>query len=175
MSLNTAISKLDSEQIEFLLNNSIRKSSLLGYEFESLCFGSWKFLKETAPSLIKLGNFEKLIVEVFKDRKINIFVSDINNSNYNECLYFIFWIIDDLKHWTKTENEYLSAEPDPKLLVAGINDLNQFGELNTVDSLANGDVTKYEEIKQLPYHVIFDKQFKSKIEGNINRKLAKQK
>jgi len=175
MSFNIALLKIGVDEFTFLFKNSIRKSNLLNHEFESLHLSSWKFVKEIAPQLIKLGNFEKLIIEIFKDRGIGIFPADVNYSDYNECLYFLFWIIDEVKHWNETESKVLSAEPDVKLLAAGINELNQFGDLNTIDSLANGDVLKYEEIKMLPYHVIFDKQYKTNIENNINRKMAKQK
>ena len=175
MSFNAALQKLQPDQIEFLLKNSVRRSSILGYDFEGLHLGSWKFLKETAPILIKTGNFEKLIVEAFKDRGIGIFYSDVNNADYNECLYFIFWVIDEIQAINKMEADNLSADPDVKLLAAGINEMNQFGDLNTIDSLASGDITKYEQIKSLPYHVIFDKQLKTKVETNINKKLAKQK
>lgn len=177
MSFNAALQKLQPDQIEFLLKNSVRRSSILGYDFEGLHLGSWKFLKETAPILIKTGNFEKLIIEAFKDRGIGIFYSDVNNADYNECLYFIFWVIDEIQAINKMEADNLSADPDVKLLAAGINEMNQFGDLNTIDSLVIGWCGAYthEEVKNMPYHFIFDKQLKTKVETNINKKLAKQK
>ena len=175
MSFNAALSKISEDEFQFLMKNGIRSSVLNDFDFKSLIYNSFGFIKDTLPELIDKGDFERLIFEFFKDRKINLFICDIDRINYNEILYFLFWAKDELVMISKLEQEYLSAEPDIDLIAAGINEMNQFGDLNTIDSLANGDILKWEEIKKLPYNKVFDKQYKSVVEARIQKKLVKIK
>lgn len=174
MSFNLTLSKLSEEQFMFLMKNGKRSSVLNGFDFESLTEFSFKFVKKSIPELFKLGNFEKIIVEAFKDRGIGIFDVDVNFIKNNDCLYFIFWIKDELELWGKHEQQYLSGEPNIELMGAGINELDQFGLLNVIDSLAGGDITKHDAVWKMKYGHIFDKQWKSIIESKIQKKLAKQ-
>lgn len=175
MGFNQALAKLSEEDFQFLMNNGKRTKVLLNHDFESLIYCKWKFLKETLPDLIKKGNFEKLILEIFWDRNVYMFPPDIENIKPNDALSFIFWLKDEMDAISKMEQMNLSSDPDPDLMAAGINEMSQFGDLNVIDQLAGGDVLKWEQIKQLPYHVIFDKQLKALTEARIEKKLAKIK
>ena len=174
MSFNLAVSKLSEEQFMFLMKNGKRTSVLNNFDFESLTEFSFKFVKKRIVELFKSGNFERVIVEAFNDRGIVFFDCDVNFINNNDLLYFIFWIKDELELWAKNEQQYLSGEPNFELLAAGINELDQFGLLNIIDSLAGGDITKHESIWNMKYGHIFDKQWKSIIEAKVQKKLAKQ-
>lgn len=174
MVFNQALAELKQDDFEFLLKNGKRRSVLNGNDFESLCYSSYEFVKHTAPDLIKTGNFERLIYECFKDRGINIFPIEINHWNFNECLSFVFWIIDDLKHWVEMEHKHLNSEPDFDMLAAGINELNIFGDLNTIDMLAGGDILKWEEVKKLSYQKVFDKQLKCIKEAKFQKEYQKR-
>lgn len=174
MGFESALISLPQDKFDFLIKNGKRSHALNDYDFESLCYSSYKFVKETAPDLIKEGKFERLIFECFIDRKIYIFENDINNFDFNECLYFVLWIIDDLKYWSKMEQEHLSGEPDMDMMLAGINELNIFGDLNVIDMLAGGDVLKWEEVKKMTYQKIFDKQLKTIKEGKFQKEYSKR-
>lgn len=173
MGFNTAFSRLPEDDFLFIMKNGKRINVLLGYDFKSLIYSSFKFLKETLPDLIKNCNFEKLVLEMFMDRGVNVFTCDIDSIDYNEMLYFIFWVMDEMEAIAKMENTHLVSETDMDLISAGIQEMQQFGELNTIDSLAGGDVLKWEQVKLLPYHVVFDKQFKSIVEQRISKKYSK--
>lgn len=116
-----------------------------------------------------------MIIESFRDRGLHYFIPDINQMPFNDILYFIFWIKDELETISNLESTYLVSDTDPDLAAAGVADLNKFGDINTIDSLAGGDVLKWEEVKRLPYHVIFDKQLKNITENSIEKKLLKIK
>lgn len=175
MGFNQALSKLSEQDFQFMLTNGKRRSKLLDYDFDSLIYCRWKFLKETLPELIKIGNFEKLVLEIFKDRDVHLFPPDIESIDPNQVMHFILWIKDEMDAIGKMEQLNLSGDPDPDLNAAGIAELSQFGDMNTIDSLAGGDILKWEQVKKLRYHVIFDKQLKSIIESRIEKKLAKIK
>lgn len=175
MLINDNITKLSDFEMDFLLKNGKRSSVLHNFDFESLTLFSFKFVKKTMPNLLKVGNFDKLIFEAFKDRNQNIFEVDVNYFNFKEVLYFIFWLKDEMEHWAKMESDYLSSEPSADMLGAGINELDKFGINNVIDSLAGGDITKYEQIEAMSYGTIFDKQWKSSVENSIQKKLIKKK
>lgn len=174
MSFNVALSKLSEEQFMFLMKNGKRSSELNGFDFESLTEFSFKFVKKSIPELFKLGNFEKIIVEAFKDRGIGMFDCDVDFINNNDCLYFIFWIKDELELWSKNEQQYLSGEPNIDLMMAGISELDKFGLKNVIDSISLKWRMKEEEVWSKTYGWVFDEQWKSVIEASIQKKLAKQ-
>lgn len=175
MGFNKALLSIPEDKWSFILKNGKRQSKLDGFEFESLIYCTYGFIKNELPELIKIGDFEMLILKVFKDRSINLFPPDIDKMGYHDMLHFILWISDEIKLISRMEQEYLSGDSDIDLIAAGIHELNQFGEMNIIDSLAGGDMTKYKQIEAMPYNMIFDKQYKMIIEGIIQKRLAKIK
>ncbi len=175
MGFNSALSKLKEDDFNFMLKNGKRHSVLDGFDFQSLIYCSYGFIKYDLPELIKAGDFERLILKIFADRKIFLFHHDLNRIENNDILHFIFWVKDELEMIAKMEQDYLQSDTDPDLIQAGINELNQFGEQNTIDSLTGGDMTKENEIKALPYSRIFDRLLKMNIENGIQKRLIKIK
>lgn len=171
MSFNNYISSIEPERLSLMVKNGKRSSQLNGHDFRNLIYSSWKTVKETIPELIKANDFNKLIAELFRDRSIGMFESDVDYMDYNEVLYFIFWILDELDAIFKMEQNHLSSEPDSKLIMAGISELNQFGDLNSIDSLAIKYHVSHEEVKSWRYHKVFDLQLKSIIESRIEKKM----
>lgn len=57
----------------------------------------------------------------------------------------------------KTERETLISKPEAEELQAGVDRFARFGVLNRIDSLAGGDITKYDEVMMQPYSVVFAK------------------
>jgi len=173
MSFNLSIAKLSENELKNLIDNGKRVSKVDGFEFESAIHFSYGFVKEIIPNLIKIGNFEKLIASAFRDRGIGYQDNEIRWLDHNSLLQFVLWIKDEIEAINELEKNYLSSDPESDMISAGINDLNQFGLLNTIDQLAGGDILKWNEIRKLPYSVVFDKMYKNTIEGNIQKKMNK--
>ena len=72
-----------------------------------------------------------------------------------------------------TENKLLSSKPTPIEKQAGIDTFNKFGVMNTVNSLAGGDVLKWELVKQLPYEMYLTKLLMNKTESEYQKKYSK--
>lgn len=173
--LNSKLSQINQQDFNFLVKNGKRSSKLLNFDFESLIYLKWGLLKETLPSLFAKNDFEQLFFLMLKDRGLFPFFIDIQKIEINEAMSFILWIIDELKTISELESTYLRSDPDIKMMQAGINKLDQFGLINTLDNLAKGDVLKYDAIRNLPYNVIFDKQYMEVTKSEIEKKLAKIK
>lgn len=173
--LNQKLSQVNPDDFNFLIKNGKRSSKLLNFDFESLIYLKWTTLKETLPELFSKNDFEELFFLMLKDRGINCFKDDVSNIEVNHAMSFILWLIDEMKTIRELETTYLKSDPEIKLLQAGINKLDQFGLMNTLDNLTKGDILKYDQIRQLPYNVVFDKQYMEVIKNDIEKKLAKIK
>lgn len=173
--LNNKLQQISQEDFNFLVKNGKRSSILLNFDFESLIYCKWGFVKETLPELFLKNDFEQLFYLMLKDRGQNWFICDIQRISIKDVVSFILWIIDEMKSINELESQYLRSEPDIKMLQAGIQKLDQFGLLNTLDNLAKGDILKYDEIRNAPYNVIFDKQYMEVTKSDIEKKLSKIK
>lgn len=173
--LNSKLSQISQEDFNFLIKNGKRSSILFNFDFESVIYFKWGLVKEVVPELLVKGDLEQLYFLMLKDRGINVFKIDVENIEVSEAMSFYLWIIDELKSIRELESNYLSSDPDIKMMQAGIHKLNQFGINNTLDNLAKGDILKYNEIRNLPYNVVFDKQYMEVTKSEIEKKLAKIK
>jgi len=173
--LNQKLSQISQDDFNFLIKNGKRNSKLFNFDFESLIYLKWGLLKETLPYLFAKNDFEKLFYLMLQDRKKFVFLADVQKLEVNQAMSFILWLIDEMKTIRELESTYLRSDPDVKLLQAGINKLDQFGLMNTLDNLAKGDILKYDLIRELPYNVVFDKQYLEVTKSDIEKKLSKIK
>jgi len=171
MSFNISLAKLSEDELKHLIENGKRISELDGFDFENAILFSYGFIKEIVPNLIKNGNFEKLICSAFNDRGLAYQEKEISFIDHNKLLQFVLWIKDEIESINELEKTYLVSDPDIDMISAGINELNQFGILNTIDQLAGGDILKWNEVKKLKYSDVFDKLYKSTIESRVQKKL----
>lgn len=175
MSLNLAIASLSEGDFNIILKNGVRSSSIYGIEFESLRFSSYSFVKRDLPELLSKGDFDGVILAAVKDRGVGMFTCDVDLIPPKESMSFILWISDELKRINEMESNNLQSETDAELLSAGINEMTIFGELNTVDALAGGDITKHDAVWKMRYCDVFDKQLKNIYESRINKRVLKNR
>lgn len=175
LSINQKLLQITEEDFNFLIKNGKRSSKLFNFDFETIIYFSWGLIKEKLPELLTKGDLEQLFFLMLKERGVNVFRNDIEQIEINEAISFYLWIVDELKSIRELESEYLRSDPDVKLMQAGINKLDKFGLLNTLDNLAKGDITKYDMIRNTPYNVVFDKQYMEVTKSEIEKKLSKIK
>lgn len=63
--------------------------------------------------------------------------------------------------------------PTPEQTQAGIAVFQQFGEILTIDNLADGDVTRWADVEALPVYVVVQKKAIAAHQELFNRKLQK--
>ena len=167
---------INQEDFNFLVKNGKRNSKLLNFDFESLIYSSWGFVKETIPELFANNDFEQLLFLMLKDRKQKVFcLGDVRQININEAMAFILWLIDEMKAINDLESQFLKSDPDPKMINAGIHKLDQFGIKNILDNLTDGKIWEYDKIRNMPYNDVFDKQYMEIVKSEVEKKLSKIK
>ena len=90
----------------------------------------------------------------------------------NEIMAFMLWIKKQQEHIYKIEEMYLSSDPDPLAVAAGIHKLNEFGALSTIHQLAGSDPLKHAAIEALPYYKIYEILKLEKINKEIGKSFA---
>lgn len=163
-----------SDLYNFVKKYGKRTNILFDVELEPLIYFPYGFVKIDLPSLLNENNIDE-IINLICDIK-DISVKKITDK---EKISLTLWLIDELEAIGNLEQNYLSSQPEPELIAAGIDKLNVFGELNVIDSLAGGDILKHKGIKALPYYSVFDKlrkdNVKSEINKNYNKIISKKK
>ena len=68
------------------------------------------------------------------------------------------------------ENRYLSYDPEPEEIEAGMESFQKFGRLMTVDAIAKGDLLKHEQVINLPYSRVFTKLYMERERSEFQRR-----
>ncbi|GLB53039.1 hypothetical protein NBRC110019_20790 [Neptunitalea chrysea] len=80
------------------------------------------------------------------------------------------WITDQLVEMATIEQNCLGGEPTLDEKNAGVEELGQFGYANNLDTLAGGDILKYDAILLKPYAIVFRKLYMEKVKQDIHKK-----
>lgn len=171
--LEYSLSKVPKTDLDVIIKTGVRKNKVFGVEFEGLIYLPYWIVKVEIKELLINSKFSELIVLTLKEKGKDVSIKDISKKNHKELFSFVLWVKDELERIFNLEKEYLSNEPDADSINAGIRDFDELGEINTIDNLAGGDVLKWEEIKRLPYHTVFDKLRKNTIENKFNKRYQK--
>lgn len=159
-----AFQNITPSQFEILLKTGKRNNVLFGYEVPMLIKLPYWMVKVEIVTYLKENNINELLHLFVEHLKIKP-----KEIDYKEIISFVLWIKDEVEKIYKLEEAYLSSPTDNDMLAAGVKELDELGELNVIDSLAQGNILKWEKIKQLPYEMVFEKLRKSTLESKINK------
>lgn len=81
----------------------------------------------------------------------------------------------EIKKIDARERKHLFQVPDTDLMAAGIERLDMFGPLNTLDRLAKEFGQPIHEVEQWSYGLIFSLQYKRAVEADIDERLRAMK
>ena len=81
--------------------------------------------------------------------------------------------VNQLTEIVKKENETLVVAPTSEQVRAGLNMFDEFGVMNTIRALADGDILKYENILKLDYNSVYLHLRMSKCETIFQRNYQK--
>lgn len=83
------------------------------------------------------------------------------------------WIKKQMIAISKRESLKLTSTPDAKLKEAGIDNLNKFGELNTLTMLGEKYGTTPQEVEKWKYSLVFALVYQEKVTNDINKNYAR--
>jgi len=167
---NLYASRISDEDATMIRRYGERLDTLLGVEFTGIIHMSYDEVKEKIPELITSGSLNEAILMVMRSKRKYLTATRLFFVSNVKKLKFILWLQDQYKMIAKLEQMHLTSPPDPKMVAAGIRELDLLEDKNLIDALADGDILKWEEIRKLPYEKIFDKQLKTTIERRIDKR-----
>lgn len=150
-------------QLDSIIKYGKRSNVLNGVEYDFVKLPYWT-VKKLIPNALEQGDFMGAVRAV-----------EPNAEENKESLAFSLWLLDSYQAIIEMENKTLVSVPDAKLIDAGIERLNIFGIDNVIDTLAQGLIIYHEQIKQMPYEVVFTKLFKDLVTSEIQENLMRQK
>lgn len=166
MSWEQDIKLITANQFNLLKKTAKRTDTLKDIKGTDLIYMPYGFVKEELPDLLSEGDFKNIFMRLFK--KLNV-----TKLNVQEAVSALLWVIDSLEKIVKVEQDYLVSHPDPDLMNAGINRLNELGELNVLDAVAQRFRYRIEEVRAMPYYEVFNFQRKMKLENDIQKDLVR--
>lgn len=162
--------EINVELYNFLKKYAIPKNGLCGVELESITHLPYVMVKSEIPDLFKEEKFDEAIHKILISKK-RIKFTKVLRQSVEDKLLFIFWIQEQYEKLNQLEQNYLASPPDPKLIRAGVQDLDELGIINIIDNLAQGDILRWSQVEQMPYEVVFTKLRKSAIESRIAKRM----
>lgn len=162
------LQNIDKTDFDMLIRFATRSNVLFGVEVPALIYMPYRFVKIELPEMLGSMNVTELFKTICEIHSI-----EEKETTQIEIISFLLWLKDEAEAIQQLEQTHLSSTPDPDMEAAGVQELNQLGEINTIDSLAGGDILKWELVEQLPYHKVFDKLLKNLIENRVNKKYHK--
>ena len=166
---------LSNSNYTFLKKFAKRNTTLCGITLTDLTHLRYKTLKRVVPELFNEEKYDQALYEILKDTQKNVTFTKVKRTDNFKKYAFLLWVQDQYEAIKNMELNYLSTPPDVKLLNAGIRDLDILGDIASIDNLAGGDILKWDEIVELPYSMIFNKQLKNTIEHRISKKMNENK
>lgn len=148
-----------------------KSSNRIGkYESKPFIELPYGLIKKDLPGLQKM----ELILETIELIMQNQFPEfDIKKADGNEVISFLLWIKEQQEFIKNIEEQNLQSDPEPEMLAAGINRLNEFGIAPVVEKIAKDWNYTPEEIEEKPYFKIYEKMKLDKVQGEINKNYQK--
>ena len=137
--------------------------------FDTKCRPIYKMRYENVieiKDLWKSNAFMEIVLYLLKENGKSIEESELLTLRADHYYFFISFIREELIRISNMENE-LYAPPSSDLMLAGIDRLNVFEDANVIDSLASGDLLKWEKITKLPYEMVYTKLMMNKVHNEI--------
>lgn len=130
---------------------------------ESMTYGQVSLLKRYVSS----GRDDLAVSMVFEMSEKKLSKTGVFNF-FNA----VFWVRNRLSDLLEKESKLLGSEPDQDLVLAGIEDLNRFGDQNIMIDLAERFNCMPEDIAQLKYSQVFTILWRDNILRKVNKTLS---
>lgn len=157
-------------QQQYDLLRNLRESDVLsGHKAEKMDMQPYSVIvklkkllqQQTAQTLTQVV---ELVFKISREQQIFIRLTD----------YFpaLNYIVNGTEQIARMEMNRLSSPPRDELLASGIERMNAYGDLVTIDTLAGGDILKWSQVEAMPWRYIFTKlcmeKDRAEIQDNVD-------
>lgn len=157
----------NEKAIEYILKYGKPTDSLNGYQSKSLLYLPYGLVRITLPALQKENRHDAVIDTIMKNQHKGF---KLDGASTNDKMAFYLFVKKELETIQFLERTYMSGDPEPELVAAGVANLNEFGAFASVHALAKGDILKHEAIEALPYFQVYQTLKLNKINADIEKK-----
>lgn len=163
--------ELTEAQLDHIIKYGKPSNRLGRYELPKLIRLPYGLVRIEVPLLQKRNDHDEVIRRLLRHQYPDETI-DLNGVTGNEVLSFYLYIRKEIENIQRLEAVHLSGDPDPRMIVAGVKALDEFGALVTVHQLAGEDPLKHKEIKAMPYFELYQIIKMNKITGDVHRRYA---
>lgn len=100
-------------------------------------------------------------------------ISKVLNLSFTEVYCKGINYLEQFKLIAESEALHLKSTPTSEQLRAGLNMFDEFGVMNTVDALANGNILDYDKVLKIDYNTVFIKLKMLKFTGQYKENYSK--
>lgn len=173
----------DKSLIDIVLQNVAAKKTIsINYK------GKFYDLKPRVESLFEIEfkwiiklrqNLQMNTLQSVKESISGVFPIKTNEQFFNCSVFDVFaayaWMIEELEIINEAEKLKLHKKPSQKQINAGIEEFDQLEEVPAIDGLANGLISKWDEVLEEPYGKVMRKMLLNRIQSEYNERYAKAK
>lgn len=173
MTIEEFISNISKEDYELLKKYSQRDSRLFGVSFEPVTKLPYWFVKNDSVQLLSEFKITEFIESCLNLKSIENDLSFETQEDLVKVFEFVLFFMDSIEEINKMEQALFGGESNPDLIAAGVHELNKFGVTNVIDDLADGDITKFEAIKNMKYEEVLEIRYLKTTQAKIRENLFK--
>lgn len=161
---------ITDRELDLIVRFGKPKNTIGRYACKRLIFLPYGLVRKEIPVMQKANRHNDVVIELLKAQHGEDL--DLTDVTPNDALAFYLFVRKELEYIQKLEKNYLSSEPEAEMIGAGINELNQFGALATIHSLAGGDILKHKAVEAMSYYEVYQVLKLEKINRDINKRYA---
>lgn len=151
-------------RVRLFIKAGKRSAKLQDVEIDDIRFMKFRTITEIKDAIERSDDRTEydMIKAVFKDKGKEYTPKE---GEEKQAVEFLMFIRDGITGIANMESDAFESEPSD----VDTSGLDKFKELNIIDSIAGGDILKWEEIQDQPYWHIFLKMLKTQEENKIEK------
>ena len=155
--INDFIYNLALPHIEFITATDLFRCNLLPNHIEAIRVGQESFLKiETAKVIIKNNGDKNIIHCIGQIVEIYSNIENFNSLKVRDALPIANYFILELQTFFDSFKRLNEYKPSSDEVASGLSQLDYLGFYSLLDALTKSDITKREQIKEMPAFEVYN-------------------
>ncbi|PIF44311.1 hypothetical protein CLU96_1254 [Chryseobacterium sp. 52] len=149
-----SLESVSVEDFRRMIKYGKASNHIAGYKSEEFINLKYGVIKIELPKIQSKGLIIEQVNAILASQYENV---DLKNVIGNDVISFLIWIKQQQEFIYEVESNHLASDPDPDMILAGIQRLNKYGDYVTLDSLADNKLIHHEKIYNMPYWKVYEK------------------